>query len=254
MKALVQGRAPLEAARQVGGTLTPLFDQVDAWQRQLQQRLDEVSASAGVLDAEVADFALPALSEPSGLASGIGFVGAPGLLVGEGWHVAWWWLAGQAKEPRRLSTATPGGDQLRDYSAMEWWRVPSRTAARHLSGPYVDYVCVNDYVLTITAPVLRAGTVVGVVGADLLVDRLERQLLPLLTPISAPCTLVNSSARVVTSTDARREPGSVLRSDALAEALLLMRQDASAPLDVEFEEGARVLSCGSSSLALVIGR
>ena len=37
---------------------------------------------------------------------------------------------------------------------------------RHLTGPYVDYVCTDDYTITITTPVRVAGRLVGVVGTD----------------------------------------------------------------------------------------
>ncbi|PWJ47735.1 hypothetical protein SAMN06264364_13538 [Quadrisphaera granulorum] len=254
MRSVVMSSAPVEAARKVGEIFAPLFEQVDGWRRTVEELPSAVAGSPGALDDAVAAFALPALRGGSGLIAGAGLICTPALLPGPGWHVAWWLFDGPGKEPRRLPSGAPGSDQLRDYSAMEWWRVPVRTAARHLTGPYVDYVCVNDYVLTVTTPVLRSGEVTGVVGADLLVDRLDRLVLPLLLPLGAPCTLVNATARVMTSTDARREPGSLLRMDGLTEALLPLRQDSAASLDVELGDEARVLSCGATSLAVVVGR
>ena len=77
---------------------------------------------------------------------------------------------------RRLAAVSdPANEQFRDYTTLEWWRVPARTGTRHLTGPYVDYVCTDDYTVTITTPV----TVDGRDGwaswaSTCYVDRLER--------------------------------------------------------------------------------
>lgn len=113
----------------------------------------------------------------------------------------------------------------------------------------MDYVCTDDYTVTTTTPVVRDGAMVGIVGADALVDRLERVLLPVLRAGDSPATLVNASGRVVTSTDARREPGSMLRADGLAAAVRAL-----SPEPVRLPDGASVLTCGDTSLALVVGR
>ena len=89
---------------------------------------------------------------------------------------------------------------------------------------------------------------VGVVGADVLVDRLERELLPAMRTGSSPATLVNASGRVVTSTDARREPGSILRVEGLTDAI---RRVPTTP--IALAGGLAVLACGDTSLALVTG-
>ncbi|HEY9324587.1 MAG TPA: hypothetical protein VIP50_06635, partial [Agromyces sp.] len=73
-------------------------------------------------------------------------------------------------------------------------------------------------------------------------------LLPALRTGETPATLVNASGRVVTSTDARREPGSILRADGLADALR-----SASPTPVRLAGGASVLACGDTSLALVFG-
>ena len=169
---------------------------------------------------------MPALAA-DGLITGAGFVAAPGLLSDAHWHLAWW--LGGAGGIRRLATIDdPSNDQFRDYTTLEWWRFPARTGARHLTGPYVDYVCTDDYTVTITTPVVVGGQLLGVVGMDVLVDRLERELLPLLRASGASIAVVNASGRVVTSTDSRREPGSMLRLDGLDDALAPLREPRAA--------------------------
>jgi hypothetical protein len=77
-----------------------------------------------------------------------------------------------------------------------------------VTGPYVDYVCTDEYVVTSTAPVLVAGRMVGVVGVDTLVETLEETLLPIVGPAEA--TVVNDHGRVLASADHRLDAGTVL--------------------------------------------
>ena len=71
--------------------------------------------------------------------------------------------------------------------------------------------------------------------------------------LDARATVVNASARVVTSTDSRHEPGDILRFEGLAEVLSPLREQSPSAVDAVLPGGARVLSCGASSLALVVG-
>lgn len=244
-------RSNLDVATHVAATIDGIFAMIDGWRDLLEDRLrTDASLTASVVDPLVEAFAVPAVSGDT-LLTGAGFVAAPGVLADAEWHLAWW-LGGAGV--RRLATIDdPSHEQFRDYTALEWWRIPAATGTRHLTGPYVDYVCTDDYTVTITTPVVVDGRFLGVVGTDVLVDRLERGLLPLLRALGTPTALVNASGRVVTATDARREPGSILRLDGLGDALAPLREAHPDGVDVVLPSGARVLSCGETSLALVIG-
>ncbi len=245
-------RMPEQIAQDVAVTFDEVFSLIDGWHDVLEGHLGGAGdPTAASLDPVVEALAVPAITG-DGLLTGAGFVAAPGLLADATWHLAWWLAS--ADGTRRLATVDDASsEQFRDYTALEWWRIPVRTGARHLTGPYVDYVCTDDYTVTITAPVVVDGGFLGVVGADLLVDRLEHGLLPLLRSLGVPAALVNASARVVTATDSRREPGSILRLDGLGDALAPLREAHPDGVDVTLPGGARVLSCGDTSLALVIG-
>ena len=69
--------------------------------------------------------------------------------------------------------------------------------------------------MTSTAPVISRGTMVGVVGADTLVESLEGLLLPVLR--SAGATLVNDQGRTVVSADPHLATGNLLDLAAYAE-------------------------------------
>lgn len=242
--------AAAAAAAGVASRFDEIFWTIDRWKALVSGRLAEGAApTAAELDPLVESFAIPAVTEET-LITGAGFVATPGILPDAPFHLSWWLRETPSEPaPHRLKVITdPAHALFRDYTALEWWRIPAATGARHLTGPYVDYLCTDDYTVTITTPVVVDGAMIGMVGADALVARLERELLPVLDEAPTPATVVNASARVVTSTDTHREPGSILRVPGLAEAV---RHPSSAPVAVG--DGCQVLACGDTSLALVVG-
>ncbi|MES1170139.1 MAG: hypothetical protein ABUL47_05570 [Leifsonia sp.] len=241
------------AAREVAQTIEDLFGTVEEWCAALAGRVGGTSERTAVaLDPLVEAFAVPAVTGDS-LITGSGFVATPGMLADAQWHLAWW-LGSPGGDVRRLATVDDeASEAFRDYTALEWWRVPFATRARHLTGPYVDYLCTDDYTVTLTVPLIVDGEFLGVVGCDALVDRLEAQLLPSLRAIDMPVAVVNAAGRIVTATDVRREPGALLRLDGLPEALGPLRAASPSTVDVALPGDVRVISCGASSLALVVG-
>lgn len=247
-------------AERIEGTFAPVFARVDSWRSAVQEQFGRFAAhgraaSAAVLDPFMAALALPALEEPGGLMTGAGFVATPGVLADAPWHLAWWLREisgldrGDRGGVRRLDTVDdPDSDQFRDYRELEWWKVPERTGQRHVTGPYVDYLCTDDYTITVTAPVAHDGRMVGVVGIDVHVSRLERTILPLLRDVPGTCTVVNHSRRVVASNDSHRVTGTLLRGDDVQLALTALQEQGSASAAVGETRAAR---CGDTSLILV---
>ncbi|GAA5036503.1 hypothetical protein ACFQRL_09465 [Microbacterium fluvii] len=239
-------RTPAQIAERIAAVLDQIFTTIDGWRDRIEHDL-AAGFTTALVDEVAASFAAAALADDT-LNTGAGFVATPGVLDDAQWHLAWWLRAPSGT--RRLATIDdPEHEQFRDYTALEWWRVPARTGARHLTGPYVDYLCTDDYTVTITTPVRVDGEMVGVVGTDALVDRLERELLPLLRSASGSATIVNASGRVVTSTDPHLEPGAILRREGLVEALAALRDGAAAHA---LTGGGRALACGDTSLVLLV--
>ena len=217
--------AATQCVDEVVSTFGSVFSSIDDWRVAIEAL---VASSGGVVGTEAIDpliesLVLPRLSEPGALVIGAGYVAAPQFLADTDWHLAWWLGHSNtfglgAADPgiRRLEAEEdPTAENFRDYTNLEWWRVPAQTHAPHITGPYVDYLCTDDYTLTLTMPVMFEGRLVGIVGADLYVNEIERTLLPVVRRIERPATLVNASGRVVVSTDPHRATGSILR-DALA--------------------------------------
>ena len=248
---------PPAIAAYIAETIDPVFATIDAWRDILEIELARLGEpTAALVDPIVSALVHRALEGP-GLITGAGFVAAPGYLTDAHWHLGWWLAGNGSRNPggvRRLEAESdPESENFRDYTGLEWWRVPARTGTRHLTGPYVDYVCTDDYTITITTPVRVGGQMVGVVGTDAYAARIEQELRQVIRGAGAPCAVVNASGRVVTATESRREPGSMLRIEGLPAALAPLREASPAGVSVVLPGGQTVLACGDTSLALVVG-
>ncbi|BDZ55063.1 hypothetical protein GCM10025870_21360 [Agromyces marinus] len=100
-----------------------------------------------------------------------------------------------------------------DYRELDWFRIPMLTGRSHVAGPYVDYLCSDEYTLTAAVPVTDADRFLGVAGLDVMIDTIERRLTPPLRELGEPLLLVNGVNRVLVSTDARYVAGDVLRPE-----------------------------------------
>jgi hypothetical protein len=104
----------------------------------------------------------------------------------------------------------PASLDFYDYTSTDWFDVPRRTGRRHVVGPYVDVHGTGRYLLTLTGPLLDGGEFLGVVGADVPVNRFENHLLRALDPAVEAVVVLNEEGRVVLSTSPRWLVGDLL--------------------------------------------
>lgn len=104
-----------------------------------------------------------------------------------------------------------------DYTALEWYRVPMSTGEPHVAGPYVDYLCSDDYTITVAVPVGIRDERIGVAGLDMLVAAVEKQLTPRFAALGCQVTVTNRIGRVLVSTDPDCAAGDSVRSGRLAD-------------------------------------
>ncbi len=168
--------------------------------------------SSGALDALVAPYAHRAFDLLDLPVYGTGFIAALGSLSDARSHLAWWQGADRAQ---LVLAAQSVAKEHIDYSELEWYRVPLQTGRAHVAGPYVDYLCSDEYTITVAAPVLLDGEFVGVAGLDLLIDQVERDLTPRLRPFGDDISIVNGVGRVLLSTSPHRDTGDPIRGAAL---------------------------------------
>ena len=189
-----------------------ILDELEAMRTLLVDLFDRGSVDSAVARARIEPNVRRFLSTTDIV--GAGYVAARGALSDEPLYLAWW--QGDDQQLLAESDAPGTGDPL-DYTRHPWFRTPERTGQSYVTGPYVDFVCTDEYVMTSTAPVLSQGRMVGVVGADTLVETLEGLFLPALR--SADATLVNDQGRTVVSADPHLATGNLVDLSSYAEVL-----------------------------------
>lgn len=201
------------------------------WVGPFSERLAEDRRSGNLtsarIDALVKPRALDTLERTEAPVYGAGFIAAIDLPSDARSHLAWW----QGDDRRQLVLAAQSLNKENiDYSALEWYRIPMATGRPHLAGPYVDYLCSDEYTITIAVPAEIDGERIGVAGLDMLVAEVERDLLPRFVALDHDVTVTNNIGRVVLSTDPHCASGDAVRGSRWADHP--RHPCASVPLDV----------------------
>ena len=233
-------------AAALGSFFEEVLDLLETWKPRIQALFADPQAPPARrdVDAVVEPLAAVLLDGTRYPLAGGGFVAAHNAVGDAAWHMAWW--QGRSKEVQMLTSIESMGEA---YSRREWFTVPVATGASHITGPYVDFICTDEYTVTLTSPVSVAGKVVGIVGADVFVESLEEVLLPGLRHLHGEATLVNRVGRVVVSADPQLAAGRLLVGD---------WRHAADPLAMELRgaeyagRGAAVYACGQLPLAVAI--
>ncbi|MGH3313096.1 MAG: cache domain-containing protein [Streptomyces sp.] len=240
--------AAADAAAGVSDTLECVFDAVTETCTDTAALLASIAAAGrrpSTADLAALRPLLHAQLETPGLVSGAGFVAAPGLLSDA--PAAWleWWQTGPGGEIRPLLLdLDPEHSAYADYTHWEWFALARDTGQRAVAGPYVDYLCSDEYSLTLSVPVTVGGRFMGVAAADVYLPRFEAALMPVLQRLPGPACLVNSRGRVAVSTDARRLAGSLLKGPDFGKVL-------TGPADGAAHDGLHLRPCGGVPLILV---
>ncbi|MFG2356285.1 cache domain-containing protein [Streptomyces sp. NPDC048521] len=234
-------------AGQVGGALEAVFETVAATRTDTTVLLDRVAAqgrrpASADLAALRPGLHLRLIREE--LVSGVGFVAAPGLLADV---PAWleWWQSGADGDVRPLHLdLDPGRSAYSDYTHWDWFTLPRDTGRRAVAGPYVDYLCSDEYSLTLSEPVHMQGRFAGVAAADVYLRHFEAAVLPLLRRLPRPARLVNARGRVTASADPAHLAGSLTKGPDFG-ALLTEGRSAT-------HDGMRLVPCRGVPLVLVL--
>lgn len=138
---------------------------------------------------------------------GCGLIFAHSALGTENGHLEWWVREDESRFARYSFGVVPGADRYYDYEHHEWFIRSFYDGTPALVGPYIDYLGVETYVLTLTVPAEIRGTRVGAVGNDIQVADLEAALLPVLLDHPSTAALIGRHGNVVLSNSSRFLPG-----------------------------------------------
>lgn len=199
----------LDCVAVVDTTFGDVFRLIDGWREVIERYVATNDVDVAGIDDLVETLVVPDLSKDGALIIGAGFVAQPGFIPDAPWHLAWWLghantfgVTGPAAPALRRLVAVEDehSESFRDYTTLEWWRVPSTTHARHITGPYVDYLCTDSYTLTFTAPLTADDRFLGVAGVDVLARWFEQHLFEVVDAagrLEDGSVVVNRSGRVV---------------------------------------------------------
>jgi methyl-accepting chemotaxis protein-like sensor len=178
------------------------------------------------------------------LVSGVGFVAAPGLLRDVPAWLEWWQSGSDGSVRPLLLDLDPRRSAYSDYTHWDWFALPRDTGRRAVAGPYVDYLCSDEYSLTLSAPVHVEGRFAGVAAADVYLRHFEAAVMPLLQGLPAPAHLVNARGRVAASADPARLVGSLTKGPDFGAVLAEARPGR--------HDGLRLVPCDDIPLVLVV--
>ncbi|MBL3698597.1 hypothetical protein D3228_02880 [Leucobacter luti] len=214
-------------ARHPDTDLTPLIDELNAWFSDHFTRLEALAEELiGVLrfDAEqrleltesarrrLKAIAVRALAEDQTL-DGCGLIFARSALGTENGHLEWWVREDETRFARYSFGVVPGGDRYYDYEHHEWFIRAFHDGAPALVGPYIDYLGVETYVVTLTVPATLDGTRIGAVGNDIQVADLEAELLPVLLRTPVEAAVIGRHGNVLFGNSTRFLPGEYVPQD-----------------------------------------
>ena len=200
-----------EVVDSLAGFVTETREVVERIATTTARTLAASSAPARADLAPLEPLVVEALGSTEAMLHGAGFVAAPHVLEDAPWWLEWFaWDAGTLQ--RLVTDNDPRGAHFFDYTLMPWFTGPRDSGERVITGPYVDYLCTDDYTLTFTSPVcLPDGAFAGVAGIDVRVAAVEQRFLGMLRASPQTLVLVNSLGRVVVSNSARMLSGDLVR-------------------------------------------
>lgn len=208
---------------QVAGDLASVLGGVFGALDGLVARAEELLSAPGPTTDELAELDPVAIDvvRHSTLVVGAGYVSAPGVLADRDYWLQWWadYDIPRTGRPQRLRVELdPSGELFRDYTELPWFAVPAASGERHVTGPYVDYLCSDEYTLTFTVPVHAGDRFAGVVGADVHAQDVERLATPMLARLDEPAALLNTANRVLAAAGSGLVAGDLVRGPALTDA------------------------------------
>lgn len=219
---------------------TALADHVTALAEQTFSVADGLRRCAEDLFASGADLAAmrpQVIAALGGLVTGAGVIGDRSAVE--------WWMDSRPEGRTRLELdLDPTSDTFVDVTRQQWFAVPRATGRRHVTGPYVDYVCAEQYTLTFTVPLAAGGAFAGIAGADVFVGDLERALRPALRAVGRPVALVNTQGRVIAGNTAHHITGSLVREPHIRAALVEGAVHS-------FPDGVSLVPCPGLPLAVI---
>ena len=145
-------------------------------------------------------------------AEGAGVILSPGTIDATHGAIEWWRHSDDGPNSKVLFNLTPDSGSYYDFENLPWFETVARTRHRAITGPYMDYGGMDQYILTLTVPLYVNGAFVGMAGCDIEVRDLEKVMVPILRRIPGDAALVSEENIVVLGNSGRYLVGNRVRT------------------------------------------
>lgn len=151
------------------------------------------------------------LLAPGSCMQGAGVVLEPGVLEDSGMYLEWLRVAAPNRTAPLTLNFNQRSESFYNYQNMPWFSQPKATNQNVVIGPYVDLYGADMYILTFATPIQVKGRFIGIAGADIALNRFERQLLAGLMKLKNEALIVSEEGRVIASNTANWMVGDMAR-------------------------------------------
>lgn len=191
-------------------------------------RLAEVAASAihdtkdsRALRTWLSGAILQAMADLPLSIDGLGIMAERDVVTDHPLWMEWWHNADDGPIRETHHVLDPTRDDFYDYLAREPMARTRSNRGPWIAGPYVDYGGVDDYILTVSVPIMRDGQFLGAAAVDFLAAEFERRMAPWLAKLDDDAFVLNGDNRVVVSNTPRCIVGDLVRVEDYSEPQLL---------------------------------
>jgi hypothetical protein len=152
--------------------------------------------------------------EKNSFATGAGTFAAAEAVEEGGRPFEWWYRKGSGDKERLDADRMPGSQRYYDYEKLPFVTTAASTGKQTLSGPYLDYLGLEEYILSFTAPIFVHGNFTGVAGCDIRIKDLEPLIMPHLLAVPGEAALINANNRVILGNSGMYLIGDRIKSEA----------------------------------------
>lgn len=156
----------------------------------------------GARDLKAVESAAGAFLSKNPTPEAAGIIIRPGIVGSEG-DIEWWKRTTDGSPTRVVFTLTPQTAGYYDFETLDWFRNVIETGRPTLTGPYLDYAGMDQYILTLTVPFRIDGSIIGAAGCDIDLRSLEAALMPIMRRLDVDAALVSQHGRIVLGNSGR---------------------------------------------------
>ena len=195
---------PIEVSHQIHDLFNVYAKTLHDWEMEITRQTAHSIINKQEFDSLAERLTHPALEQDRRII-GAGLIPSPDFLPDAPWHSCWWtsrWnQTNQATiRPLRISD-NPQSASFYNFTVQDWWTGPKNTDGLHITGPYIDYICSNEFTLTLSRPFYVDHHFAGMAGLDLSAATLEHEVCEQLLRLDRPAALISHEQRVLASTN-----------------------------------------------------